>query len=67
MIAFLELVTLNYAAIFGLLEDAVGQTRIPEGDYELIITQHLTVNDFAWLGSIYYFGAVKGVWAESRC
>lgn len=56
MIAFLELVTLNYASIFGLLQDAVGPAGPGLQKTLLIDSQHLTEQQFAWLGSIYYFG-----------
>lgn len=57
MIAFLELVTLNYASIFGLLEDAVSPAGSGLWKSLLTCSQHLTEQQFAWLGSIYYFGA----------
>ena len=54
MLGFLEFVTLNYASIFGLLQDAVCAHLI----YWLVTyrIQHLNSGEFAWLGSIYYFG-----------
>ena len=65
MLGFLEFVTLNYASIFGLLQDAV----CAHLTYWLVTykIQHLNSGEFAWLGSIYYFGRLRHLDSRHHC